>query len=230
MTETVSWLSQELCTLLNSVVGFAQLMQRDAKDVLSPRQRMRADEIVKAGEQVVGLLGNVLDLCHAERGRVSLQIGPTDPRMVLEAVCTSLAPLAARGGSALRVATGESADVPLVMVDARWLHQILMTLGRRAIEQPCRPSSVVMELSSEGDGVVRVKVSDSGPGIPPDAQATLFLPLRHTRGSDTIEATGLPLAIANRLAELMRCQLRFRSTWTHGSEFWMDLPAYQGSR
>ena len=228
MTESMSWLSQELCTLLNGVVGFAQLMQRDAKEVLTPRQRKRADEIVKAGEQVVGLLGNVLELCGAERGRVALQIAPTDPRTVAEAVRTSIAALAARAGIALRMS--ESADVPLVLVDARWLHHILTTLARRAIEQACRPSWVGMALSSEGDGVVRIKVSDSGPGIHPDAQATLFLPLRRTRDSDRIEATGLPLAIANRLAELMRCQLRFRSTRAQGSEFWIDLPVCQGSR
>lgn len=228
MTEAVSWLSQELRTSLNSILGFAQLMQRDAKEPLSSRHRPRAHEIVKAGDQVVGLLGKVLDLCRAELGRVALEIAPTDPRKVVEAARASLASFAARSQVELSTRGSESADIPLVLADREWLQEILTTLGKRAIEQQRSPASVAIELSIPHNGVVRINVFDNGPGIHPDAQATLFLPMRSARGSDGLEANGLALAIAHRLAELMHCQLRFRSVSTKGTDFWIDIPTYRG--
>jgi signal transduction histidine kinase len=225
MTEAVAWLSQELRTQLNGILGFVQLMQRDTKEPLAPRQRLRADEISKAGEHVSGLLGKLMDLCWTELGQVSLQIAPTDPRELIEAVRASVAALAARAGVELSAGASEGSHIPLMLADAGLLHRILTTLVLRAINQPHRPRRVALQLSAAQLGIVRVKVSDDGSGIHPDDQATLLLPLRRTRGADGIEATGLPLAIAQRLAELMHCQLRFRSAPNRGSEFWIDVPA-----
>lgn len=225
MTEAISWLSQELRTPFNSILGFAQLMQRDMNEPLTPRHRSRADEIVKAGEQVVGLLGKLLELCRAELGRVSIQRVPTDPRLVVRAACASVAPIAARAGVELRTGANAVSVSPRVLVDPAQLQQILETLLLRAIEQPRRPAFVAIELTMPRDGVARITVSDDGSGIHPEAQATLLLPFRKQRGTDGMEATGLALASAHRLAELMRCQLRFSSVSGRGTDFWVEIPA-----
>ncbi|HTV21181.1 MAG TPA: HAMP domain-containing sensor histidine kinase [Polyangiaceae bacterium] len=230
ITETMSWLSRELRTPLNSILGFAQLMQRDEKDPLAARHRPRADEIVKGGEQVVALLDQLLELCRDQLDQVALALAPTDARSVVEAARARLAPLAARAGVELRTIASEVADIPLVHVDPARLLHIVTTLGERAIEQQSAPATVSVTLSVPREGVARINVADNGGGIHPDAQANLFLPLRRVRGSDGIEAAGLPLAIAHRLAELMHCQLRFRSVWTQGTDFWIDIPAWSASR
>ncbi|MBL8975025.1 MAG: response regulator, partial [Myxococcales bacterium] len=223
-SDFLSSMSHELRTPLNAVLGFAQLLQRDRRTPLSPRQLHMVEHILTGGEHLLHLIDEVLDLSRIEAGRLALSIEPIAVARVLETALANLSDMAGRANVEVVVAP-EIAAVPPVLADRTRFAQILMNFGSNAIKYSPPGASVRITASTPTPGQVRVTVIDRGVGIPSSEQSKLFQPFyRGTQAGGAIEGTGIGLAISKRLAELMSGEVGFRSTAGAGSEFWVDLP------
>lgn len=224
-TEFFCSMSHELRTPLSSMLGFAQLMQRDSKQPLPERHRARVAHILQGGEHLVHVVDDLLDLSRIEAGRVAVCCEPIDVGPMLEQLRSALEPLAQTGGIVLQLEP--PAHGLRVEADPSRVLQILINFGSNAIKYNRAGGSVRLRASVLESGRVRATVSDTGIGIPSERCARLFEPFyRAGQENGAIPGTGMGLAISKRLAELMQGAVGFSSVWTQGSEFWLDLPAH----
>lgn len=226
-SEFLSSMSHELRTPMNSILGFAQLLQRDKKEPLSPRNRERADQIIRGGEHLLRLIDDILDLSRIEAGGVSISTEPVSVEHVLAEVRRVLEPMAATRGITVEQAA-LPADIPFVAADRVRFVQILMNFGSNAVKYNRAGGRVAFLVSRPNPEKLRVTVEDSGFGIPRDKQDKLFQPFQRA-GQETgpIQGTGIGLVITKRLATLMNGDVGFRSVPNEGSAFWVDIPVHE---
>lgn len=222
-TEFLSSVSHELRTPLNAILGFGQILQRDKREPLSDRHRLRVDQMVRGGEHLLRLIEDVLHLSKIEAGRISLSPESVSVVEVLDEVRSTLEPMAALHGIALTVDL-PTRPPPRVTADPTRFSQILMNFASNAIKYNRAGGSVTFVVDLSDEQFVRVSTRDTGMGIPLDKQSKIFEPFQRA-GQETgsIEGTGIGLTITKRLAELMGGSVGFRSTPNEGSEFWVDM-------
>ncbi|HSO35787.1 MAG TPA: ATP-binding protein, partial [Labilithrix sp.] len=225
-SEFLSSMSHELRTPLNAILGFAQLLQRDKKEPLSPRHLERVAHITKGGEHLLRLIDDILDLSRIEAGGVSISTEPVDAVEVLREVKTTLEPFAGQAGIRIEIAAVPP-QMPMVSVDRTRFAQILMNYGSNAIKYNRPGGTVTFTLSTPSPESARVTVSDTGMGIAEEKQDKVFQPFQRA-GQETgpIEGTGIGLAITKRLAELMHGSVGFSSVASRGSDFWVEIPVH----
>lgn len=222
----LSSMSHELRTPLNAVLGFAQLLQRDKREPLPSRHAQHVAQIVSAGEHLLALIDEILDLSRIEEGGFRLSIEPVDLREVLESALRTLEPLAAPREISLELA--EAPPGPwLASADPSRLKQILLNLGSNAIKYNRDRGKVTFRVTKPADARLRIAVEDTGLGIPLHEQHRLFQPF-HRAGQEAgpIPGTGIGLTLSRKLAELMHGSLGFESQPGVGSTFWLELPQH----
>jgi protein-histidine pros-kinase len=222
-SEFLASMSHELRTPLNAILGFAQLLLRDRKEPLSQRQKERADEVLKGGEHLLRLIDDILDLSCIEAGALSLSLGQVEVGELLREIKKTLEPMASRLTLTLGV---ELEHAPIVVVaDRTRLCQILMNYGSNAIKYNRRSGTVTFSVEPIASDSARIRVTDTGVGIPLEKQGKLFQPFQRAgQENGSIEGTGIGLVITKRLAELMGGAVGFQSVPSTGSEFWVDVP------
>ena len=223
-SEFLSRVSHELRTPLNAMLGFAQLLELEE---LEDRSTEYVEQIAKAGDHLLSLINEVLDIARIETDNVLLQIEPIPAIDALQEVLDLTAPLAARAGVSLHAPEGGGGI--LVEADRQRLLQVLLNLVSNAIKYNHEGGRVELRVD-ETDGRVRLVVHDSGPGLTEDQIERVFIPFdRLGLEHSGIEGTGVGLALSRGLAERMGGSLTVRSTVGVGSDFCVDLPATRSS-
>ncbi|MBL8616797.1 MAG: response regulator [Deltaproteobacteria bacterium] len=226
-TAWLETLSHELRTPLNAVVGLSDLLEQ--ADLPTP-QRRQVELMHTASRQLLGLVGDVLDIHRIEAGQMPLAQEPLDPAQLAAEVVATLQHRAEGRGLRLRLDTeGEGA----VIGDPQRLRQVLINLVGNAIKfTPQGEITVRVWLrpgSSPQHRQVELAVSDTGPGISPALQAQLFRPWAQGRGpSASREAgSGLGLHISQQLVARMGGRIELESGAGSGSTFTvsLELPA-----
>jgi signal transduction histidine kinase/CheY-like chemotaxis protein len=223
-TEFLATTSHEIRTPLNGILGMTQVMLAD--DALSTRTRDRLDVVHSAGMTMRALVDDILDVAKIETGNMTIEHAPMDMRAILRDVAAIWRDQAQARGLEFVVAVD---DCPVhVMGDAARMRQIVFNLLSNAMKFTERghialAASVVEE--GEGDRL-RVCVSDSGVGIPPDKLDDIFESFRQADASTTrrFGGTGLGLAICRNLARAMNGDILVTSTVGQGTVFTIDLP------
>jgi PAS domain S-box-containing protein len=222
-SEFLTNMSHELRTPLNGVLGYAQLLQRDRG--LSVAQRDALEAIAKCGSQLLDLINDVLDLSKIEAGRLDIEETPTDLARLVIDLKFVVAEAAERKG--LLLTTFVDPEIPkLVMLDGRRLRQVLLNLLGNAVKFT-EAGEVRLAIERTND-TLRFAVSDTGPGIEPDALTEIFAAFAQTKSGAAAGGTGLGLAICDRLITRMSGQLKVESTLGVGSRFWFELPLEHG--
>jgi len=200
------------------------LLERDRREGLGERQRVRVRHILQSGEHLVRMIDDLLDLSRIDAGRLAVTLQPVEVLPLLRLLAASLEPLAAPLAVRLGCdASGASAQL-LFNADPSRLLQILTNFGANAIKYNRAGGSVTFRASQARDGQLRLSVIDTGLGVPEPQQARLFEPFQRAgqeRGQHPGHGHGL--AISKRLAALMHGQVGFISVWQQGSEFWVEL-------
>ncbi len=217
-------MSHELRTPLNAVIGLGYLLERMA---LPEKALGHVGHIRQAGEQLLALTNDVLDISRIEAGEMWLEHEPFALAPLLQEVRTLVAPQATAKGLALRF----EAVTPLpgrLCGDALRLKQVLLNLLGNAVKFTSAGSVTLRtrQLAEEADHrTLRFEVQDTGIGIEAEAQARVFEPFTQADGSTTrrFGGTGLGLAIVRQLVSLMGGQVELHSHPGQGSTFAVTL-------
>lgn len=228
-SEFLANMNHELRTPLNGILGYAQILERDA--TLTQKQQQGISVIHKCGAYLLTLINDILDLAKIEARKMELY--PQDfylPHFFLNAadICTVKA-----HQKGIEFEYQAPDDLPAaVHADDKRLRQVLLNLLSNAIKftdrgrvtfriEPLYPESATAELRYQS---LRIVVEDTGIGIPPEHLENIFQSFEQAGGRDrNAEGTGLGLAISQQIVQMMGSTICVESTIGKGSTFWFDL-------
>ena len=220
-SEFLSRMSHELRTPLNGVLGFGQLL---AMDGLDPEQAESVEQILKAGEHLLVLINEVLDISRIEARALSLSLEAVPICETLQEAVDLVRPLADQQQIAITVELPDQAH-PHGRADRQRLKQVLLNLLSNAVKYN-RTGGTVQVIVLSDEQTIRLEVKDSGDGIPADKLAQLFQPFERLDADlRQIEGTGLGLVLSKGLIEAMGGRIGAESQPAHGSTFWIELAA-----
>ena len=219
-------LGHEVRTPMTGVLGMSELLLDTPLDA---RQQAQVRSIRQAGEHLLRLVNDALDLARIEAGRMALESRPFRLHELVREAEALMVPLARQRGLTLRIEVDP--DVPLVVAgDPKRVCQILLNLLGNAIKFTER-GHVALRVETVDSGV-RFTVADTGPGLDPAQQARLFQRFSQVDGESTQRrygGSGLGLAISQELAAAMGGAIRVESALGRGSRFIVDLPLPRAS-
>jgi len=217
-------MSHEIRTPLNAVLGMHRMLQNTD---LKPGQSDLLGKANQAGQSLMDIINDVLDLAKIEAGELSIHAQPFQPRQLLKELVDVHGVVAQAKG--LKLTLDTAAELPSWMVGDRLrLRQVLSNLLSNAIKFT-KTGAVTLSTRVRRDDTrrwVELVVRDSGVGISQDAIGRLFTPFVQADESTTRQfgGTGLGLSIVRNLARMMGGEARVSSTLGVGSEFWITLP------
>ena len=212
-------MSHELRTPLNAVIGFSQLMDKDA--TLSVRQQRNIEIINRSGNHLLTLINDVLELSKIESGKMQMTLEEASPAELLREVGDMMRVRAEQAGLALTLEI--PALPPAVMLDAVKLRQVLLNLLSNAIKFT-RHGGVVLSVATlaaeAGSARLQFAVRDSGIGIAPEDAQRIFEPFEQAGSASSNQAgTGLGLTISRQYLHMMGSDLTLESTPGQGATF-----------
>ncbi|MDX8504548.1 response regulator [Mesorhizobium captivum] len=228
-SEFLANMSHEIRTPMNGVLGMAELL---AKTELTPRQKTFTDVIVKSGNALLTIINDILDFSKINAGQLTLDPAPFRLAEAVEDVATLVSARVAEKNLELIVRVDPRLPA-FVVGDAGRFRQIVTNLLGNAVKFT-EKGHVLIDVGGDlVDGVVqlKVRVEDTGIGIPAEKLQSVFEKFAQVDGSSTRrhEGTGLGLAISARLVDLMSGKIGVESEIGRGSVFWfaVPLPAHQ---
>ena len=223
-SEFLAVMSHEIRTPLNGVLGVAGLLDRKLEQ---PELRPYVQTILESGQSLLRLLTDALDMSRASAGMQGLLEAPFDIGALGADVDALWRPRADEKGLDLRINCDSSAQA-WVVVDAMRLKQLLNNLIGNALKFT-QSGEVVVTLATRRDragGPIRLEatVDDSGPGIPPQAAATIFEPFNTGNAGREGAGAGLGLAICRQIVEQMGGTITVSTSPCQGARFHFSLP------
>ena len=223
-SEFLAVMSHEIRTPMNGVIGMAHLL---LDTPLSSGQRRQMETLRDSGQALLTILNDILDFSKMEAGKLELAKEDFDLGAVIASVTALMTPRASEKGLALR--SSIAPDVPTALRgDAGRLRQVLLNLVGNAIkftEVGQVRLEVALDGAPNGQVPVRLSVSDTGIGIPPEAQARLFQEFTQVDASATrrFGGTGLGLAICRRIVRAMGGDIGVESQAGAGATFTISV-------
>ncbi|CAN5151587.1 hypothetical protein BH11PSE10_BH11PSE10_07990 [soil metagenome] len=214
--------SHEIRTPLNGLLGLARMLQQP--DLDEPTRRQYLDQMLDSAESLSGLISDILDLSKIEAGRLTLEAAPFALRDMLATMRMAYLTLAHARGLAFKIDV--DAAVPAwVIGDQTRTRQILSNFLTNALKFTSG-GGVAVRVLALGGALLRIEVSDTGPGIDASLHERLFEPFTQADESTTrrFGGTGLGLSICRELATLMGGEVGLLSVVGQGSTFWAELP------
>ena len=227
--EFISRMSHELRTPLNAVIGFSRLMLDDPRHQVTVQQQTQVGHINAAGQHLLALVDDMLDLVGIESGRCRIEQAVVPLANATQQAINLVAPIAERAGVILQ---GPPLDelLPAVLADPNRLRQVLTNLLSNAIKYNTAGGSATLTVTvSTMAHEVEICVADTGLGMTPQQQAELFQPFnRLGREYSGIEGTGIGLVVTRQLIELMKGRLKIDSEPGRGTRACLVLPLAAG--
>jgi len=222
-SEFLANMSHELRTPLNVIIGFSELMVDEVPGKINDEQRQCLGDILNAGEQLLGLINDVLDLSRIESGKVELKIDNVILNEVLKSLARTMTPILAPRKQTVKIGIGKQ-PVP-VRADRAKLEQVLLNLVDNASKFTPDGGRLRIEATRE-DNWCRVSVIDDGVGIKKEDLDRLFEPFSRLDSPLAKErgGTGLGLVLVKQIVEKCGGQIGVESEYGKGSRFIFTLP------
>jgi signal transduction histidine kinase len=227
-SEFLSRMSHELRTPMNAILGFAQLMEADSKNPLSGEHKDSLQEIIHAGQHLLILINDVLDLSRIESGKLLLEMDTVGIRSIIEDVCQIIRPIAEQQQVEVSMETCTD-NRYYVLADSTRLKQVLINLLSNAIKYNRTGGSVYVNCRREADHFLAIQIKDTGVGIPESELKRIFEPFERVNYRTRIEGTGIGLAVTKQLIEAMGGTIEVNSRIDQGTEFLVRLVAADSS-
>lgn len=224
-SEFLASMSHELRTPLNAVLGFAQMLQYDPKNPLSPNQNEHVDCIQEGGNHLLELVNDILDLAKIEADRVTFTLEKVCANEVVADCIALIKPLGKKKNITIidRFSAGPSS---YLRTDRQRLKQTLINLLSNAVKFNGVGGTVTLEARETEHGFLHVNVSDTGVGIAKENFPKVFHIFQRLDSDPmvTTEGTGIGLAVTKLIIERMSGMVGFESEYGAGSTFWFELP------
>lgn len=212
-------MSHELRTPLNGILGYTQILKRDA--TLTIQQREGIDIIHRSAEYLLTLINDILDLSKVEAQRMELYPTEFELSKFLQGIVELFQIRAQQKG--INFIHQISPTLPkIVNADETRLRQVLFNLLSNAVKFT-QEGSVTLQIEQQQD-LVSFQIADTGIGIEQTMLEAIFLPFEQVGHADhKVQGTGLGLAIAKKLVNLMEGKLQVTSELGRGSRFWFEI-------
>ena len=219
-SEFLSHMSHELRTPMNAILGFGQILERDA-DELSKSHRDHVKEILNAGRHLMNLIDEVLDLARIESGRLEVSMEAVYLDDLLQQIILLINPLSEV--RQLEIINHISGKGYIVKADFIRLKQVLLNLLSNAVKYNSEQGHIMLDATIIDSQYLRIGVTDSGEGLSKDEISKLFTSFERLNAKSNIEGTGIGLVISKHLIELMDGTMGVESGPGKGSCFWVEL-------
>ncbi len=224
-------MSHELRTPLNSIIGFSRVILKEIDGPITDLQKQDLTAIYNAGQHLLGLINDILDLSRIEAGKMELNFEDLDIGQLIRSVMSTVRGLVKE--KPIQLEEHIETNLPRVRADATRIRQVLLNLLQNAAkftEEGYIRVRAVQERDADNRPQVRVSVEDTGIGIAPEDQANLFQPFSQVDSSTTrkVGGTGLGLSISRNLIELHGGEITMDSRLGRGSTFHFTLPYERG--
>jgi signal transduction histidine kinase/CheY-like chemotaxis protein len=219
--------SHELRTPLNLIIGFSQTMafSQNSYGVKLPQAYLRdVTEIHRNSQHLLALIDDILDLSRLESGRIGLHFNPVNITEVLREVQETIQPLTLAKGLGLVFEAPD--ELPELWLDRERIHQVLLNLLGNAARLTKQGQITLQAILRKEDNELLVQIKDTGPGISPEMLTRIFDDYQQVEGNDA-GASGLGLAISQRIVELHGGRIWVESEMGKGSSFFFVLPVHQ---
>ena len=221
-SEFLANMSHELRTPLNAIIGFSEVLSERMFGEINEKQAEYLDDILESGRHLLSLINDILDLSKIEAGRMELEATDFDLPSAIESTLMLVRERAHRRGITL----ARNIDERLAMIrgDERKVKQVLLNLLSNALK--FTPEGGRIDVRADlRDGLAEISVTDTGVGIAPEDQETVFEEFRQVgMASKKVEGTGLGLAISRKFIELHCGKIWVKSQVGAGSTFAFTLP------
>jgi signal transduction histidine kinase len=208
---------------MNAIIGFAEMLLVGIYGELPQEAHKMIHGIYTRGENMVGLINNLLDMTQIEAGQFDVILSEVDDvdMMIYQTIVTLETQV---GDRPLEIIADLPDELPSVYADRRRLQQIFLNLGTNAVKFTDE-GSVEIKASVEGTDM-RFSVIDTGMGIPPDKQKVIFDKFKRVDMSETRKrgGLGLGLAICKELIQMHKGEIGLKSQEGVGSEFYFTIP------
>jgi len=236
-------MSHELRTPLNAINGFSDLLLTEELGPLNAMQREFLDSVLRNGQHLLELINSILDLSKIEAGRMTLTLGPTDLRQVIQGAVTDTASVRAAKRQSCKLELG--AEPLMARADGGRIRQILYNLlsnaskftpdgGEVTVSAIATRAPLPLPSDRAGDAprlvardAIWVSVRDTGIGIKPEDMTRLFQEFSQvdSSASRAQQGTGLGLALSRRFVEMHGGTIGCESVYGAGTSLWFLLPA-----
>ncbi|WP_322903735.1 ATP-binding protein [Paenibacillus sp. SGZ-1009] len=218
-------MTHEIRTPMNGVIGMAEMLMSSE---LTEEQKRSVMLIQESAELLLSMINNMLDLSKMEAGKMQLQEGVINMRLLLDHIVRLIEPKANEHDNAISTFIDYRVKSDLIGDGGR-IRQILLNLINNANKFTRNGKieiSVQLKENRANLQILHIEVSDTGIGIAPDQQQKLFQPYAQAQRPEQhgMEGTGLGLSICKSLVELMEGTIDLRSDEGKGSVFWFDIP------
>jgi signal transduction histidine kinase len=219
-------MSHELRTPLNSIIGFSRVILKGIDGPITDTQREDLNAIYNAGQHLLGLISDMLDISRIEAGKLDLTFGDVDLSEIINGVMTTAIGLVK--DKPIELVTDVPDDLPHIRADSIRIRQVLLNLVSNASKftEEGQIAVSARHIAKGERNDILVAVADTGIGIAPDNLEKLFEPFSQVDPSPTRKSggTGLGLSIARHLVELHGGRIWVESTVDEGSTFAFTLP------
>jgi cell cycle sensor histidine kinase DivJ len=220
----VATMSHELRTPLNVIIGFSEMLTKEAPMLLDAARRQEYAQLInESGHHLLSVVNGILDMSKIEAGNFEITPEPFAPARVIKNCCDLLGLKASEAGIDVVMCVAE--DIPEIVADKRALNQILLNLLSNAIKFTGRGGHVTVTAKQEASSFL-LTVEDTGVGISPEDLPHIGDPFFQARAQyyDRHEGTGLGLSIVKGLAALHGGDLQISSRLGEGTCVTLRLP------
>ena len=218
-SEFLSSMSHELRTPLNAILGFSQIIEMDTKD---EQDRNNSQEIINAGNHLLSLINQVLDLSKIESGDIRLSIEECYLNKIIHDVLILMQPLADK--CSIQIDNNVSPTF-YINVDQTRFKQVLLNVLSNAIKYNSQNGKIIIDSAMGDKNMLCLSITDTGSGLSLEQISNIFNPFERLGAEHSnIEGTGLGLKISRQLIELMGGTITVESTVGKGSCFLIQAP------
>ena len=222
-SDFLSHMSHELRTPMNAVLGFAQLMELDIQE-LNESQTKSLKEIIYAGNHMLGLINDILELAEIEADKLQISMDKVQLCEVLKQSEVLIQHVAA--GRKIEIVDNVSNKGFILYADFFRLKQVFVNLLSNAVKYNRENGSITLDSEVINKQRLRISITDTGEGLSKEDIAKLFTSFERLNAKFNVEGTGIGLIITKNIIELMDGDIGVESTLGTGSTFWIELNIY----